>query len=222
VLTVIGKEHLDLHGSVLNDRRLYSTGIEDKRWLASRIPECPSGLRGVSDPKTSHGGDADQASFNPPGPVFGIGTGRQPHESRLVDEPGGHSQAPDMMSGSRKSPKHSAPRRTASGGGVGSGVGSSLRGSRPCAAAWPRGRPSPRLLGSIGCLGRLSSSAPPTASFGAPRRGSPCLGTLCGLRADGIHRRVGVVRGPAGPRDFPEKRSERFLSHPLRKMKDRG
>ena len=112
------------------------------------------------------------------------------------------------MFGSRKSPKHSAPRRTASGGGVGSGVGSSLRGSRPCAAPWPRGRPSPRVLGSIGCLRRLSSSAPPTASSGAPRRGWPCLGTLCGLRAHGIRRRVGVVHGPAGPRDFPEKRSE--------------
>jgi hypothetical protein len=79
-----------------------------------------------------------------------------------------------------------------------------------------------RLRGSIGCLRRLSSSAPPTASSGAPRRGSSCLGTLCGLRAHGIHRRAGVVQGPAGPRDLPEKRSERFLSHPVRKMKDRG
>ena len=76
LLAAIGKEHVDLHRSVLNDRRLVLHGPEDNGGWRVAFRRARPVFAEYATARRVTVGDADQASFNPPGLVFGIGTRR--------------------------------------------------------------------------------------------------------------------------------------------------
>ena len=75
-MAAIGKEHVGLHRPVLNDRRPVLHGPDDNSGWRVAFRRARPVFAEYATARRVTVGDADQASFNPPGLVFGIGTRR--------------------------------------------------------------------------------------------------------------------------------------------------
>lgn len=110
MLPSVGEVELDLHGAVFDGRSQVLGGHRGQRRTLQSGAQVWRGAGRVAHLEPGESGDADQAAFDPGGPVGGVGTGADPDQSGLVDQPGGHRQAWSITCGSARSPNRSANR----------------------------------------------------------------------------------------------------------------
>src|SRR5690606_22734882 len=157
------KEHLHFLGPVLNSRRNPLDRHQREWWPTKTFAPLRPGPNRVSELQAGNRRDPDESTIDPGTPALGIRdlVALKPDQSRLVDEPVRHRQAPAMTSGSARSAKIS-PERFQSSSVVfiiGRGASPSSRRRRYSF----RDRPSSRALRSIRAT--VSSLSPRISTF---------------------------------------------------------